>query len=170
MRHRPLRERNEDGRPARTLLISDPPWPVLAASGSIEHAEAGLDSITDFVGRLVRPEAQRPPPRFAEQLNLTQIALPVTSDLRLPVVAIVLRHGAVLRTTMPEAAVDEDHDPLSREGDIDPYRPLACADGIVDTEAYASRMEESSHRDLRPSIATPIRAHAPACSCRDIAE
>ena len=47
------------------------------------------------------------------------IPLAVTGDLRAPPVGVCLRPRHVIGARVPEAAVDEDRDPLAREEDID---------------------------------------------------
>jgi hypothetical protein len=76
------------------------------------------------------PEAQDNPPGCFESRAGVQISGNVASDLRPPVVGMGLRCHEVLRTTVPEAAVDEDGDTLPREGNVG-LSPMVERKGIV---------------------------------------
>jgi len=69
--------------------------------------------------RLVLPEPQDGPADFVQCLVVATVTSDVAVELGLPPRAVGLRVRSVLWTPMPEAPVDEDRQPVSRECDVD---------------------------------------------------
>lgn len=66
----------------------------------------------------------------------------------------------MLRTTVPEAAIDEDSNTLTRESDINTDgAPTRRSDRIVAPEAEPNPMERRTEGDLRPGVPLPVSLH-----------
>src|SRR5438045_1729809 len=80
-----------------------------SGTGARVHSQAPLP--LDPVGRglhaLVLPDVQRCPAQRGQRAVLLAVALHVAVQLRLPPLPVVSRHHPVLRTSVPETAVDE---------------------------------------------------------------
>lgn len=81
----------------------------------------------------------------------------VTSDVAvepgLPPRAVGLRVRSVLWTSMPEAPVDEDRQPVSRECDVD-ATTKAGNGGVVLAEAVSARVQGAAKSALRRALPT----------------
>ena len=96
------------------------------------------------------------------------IAAQVCSELGFPEVTSRLRHGPTFATpmAMPEAAIDEDDLPASREDQIGRPRHVPA----VQTETKAEPMRDLAHQQLGRRTFRPHMRHAPAslCSCQPV--
>lgn len=92
---------------------------------------------------------------------MAHVAITVPRELRSPIVAVAPRHGAVLWAAVPEAAIDEDGEFRSREGDIDPKHSLRGSNRIIDPETQTSGVKELPRGDLRLGVTATVRHHAP---------
>jgi len=87
---------------------------------------------------------QHGPTQVGEGGVLRTVAGDVPVELRLPPVAVVTGHGAVLRATVPETAVDEDGDPGSGERHIG----AAGQTGMVDPEPQSPAVQLATQGEL----------------------
>jgi hypothetical protein len=76
------------------------------------------------LGVLVLPDPDDPPTRCDQQAVDPIVSLPVSIELRSPILAVCLRHVAVVGAAMPEATIDEYRDSLGREHYV---RPMSNA-------------------------------------------
>ena len=127
---------------------------------SAAAGERGDDLCSCSPGRFVLPYANNAPTRVRERTVHLSIAIRVPPKLRLPVVGVGTRNIAVLRAPMPEAPVDEDRYPTTREDHINANQaPRRQAHGVVDPEAEADAVQRRTQRDLRSRVALPIPFH-----------
>jgi hypothetical protein len=70
----------------------------------------------------------------------------------------------MLRAPVPEAAVEEDGDFGTREGDID-RPPREAGDRPMRAVTVAGGVEETAHSDLRSSVAADLATHASGDAC-----
>lgn len=68
--------------------------------------------------RLMFPNTEDAPSSCIQNRRLPKVPVPRSADLRLPKIAIGDRHLAVLRASVPEAAVDEHNDFAAGEHDV----------------------------------------------------
>jgi hypothetical protein len=78
----------------------------------------------DHAWVLVLPDPDDPPPSVRKGSIDLSISGNVALELGLPVSDVGLWLGAMDRTPMPKAAIDEHGDLLSRKDDVRPHRPL----------------------------------------------
>jgi hypothetical protein len=69
----------------------------------------------------------------------------------------LLRPGAVLRTAVPETAVDHDCNALPREGDIG--APAEAGEWVIDAESKPTPMEPGPDSDLWSRIPLALALH-----------
>lgn len=94
--------------------------PVPASFGRFTLSENGLlDDPDDLVDILVLPETERRPARLVQKTVGVAVAFAIPRDLLRPETGVGLRHRVMDGTTVPEAAVEEDRDPLFGERDVD---------------------------------------------------
>jgi hypothetical protein len=72
----------------------------------IDHCP--LDQVGRVVDRLMFPDTQYGPTQRAQSARGVAIAGTIVSNLLAPPLGVALRLGAVTRTSVPEAAVEED--------------------------------------------------------------
>jgi hypothetical protein len=101
---------------------------VLATS-----AKQVLDAFRGHGHRLVLPDPNHFPAISRESKIRATVALNVAFELLAPPLPVGFRHHEVFRTPMPEAAVDEDCDALTRKHDVR-LRPETCDGATVDPE------------------------------------
>lgn len=109
-------------------------------------------------GFLVLPDPDYGPSRCAELGLVEAITLDVSSDLRAPISGIGFWARSVLRTSVPEAAIDEDGNLLATEDDVGPAAQALQWSG-VDSIPEATSMQLRPEGKLRPSVALPIALH-----------
>lgn len=83
----------------------------------------------------------------------------VSLKLGLPVIAVRLRGGSVLRATVPEATVDEDSDLLSREDNIRLHESVREPDWVMLAKAQPEPVKSRPDRDLGLGVSSPVRSH-----------
>lgn len=102
---------------------------------AVAHAYQLLDRSRRNLRRLVLPDANDFPTVLLEPNHVSRVAPSVLLDLRTPVVRPGARSRAVLRTPVPEAAVNVDREPSAREDDVRPQEPLGTgSDREIDPE------------------------------------
>jgi len=106
----------------------------------------------------VLPDPDHLPTVLAENAVGLSVALPVASELLLPPLCIGLRPGAVLRTGVPEAAVDVDGNASGAEDDVG-TRADAGHRRAIDSETQAAAVELRADRQLGQSVAPPDLRH-----------
>lgn len=92
-----------------------------------------------MVGALVLPDSDDGPAELTERRIGAPISSDVCVELLAPPLRVVLRRCGVLRTAMPEAAVDEDRDLLFGEADVGP-RAKRWREPEVDSKPIAACM------------------------------
>ena len=128
------------------------------------QGQRSLDPLDDSPWSFVLPRPDHEPSVRFESLGIALIATPVLGDLLLPVAA-VRGDGkrAVLRATVPVAAVDEDCDAAAREDDVRPDASTAARLHLeINPEAEAGAVKGAPDGELRLGISTAIRPHDPA--------
>jgi hypothetical protein len=82
-----------------------------------------FDPFSRFTGAFVRPNADDSPTRSLEASIGVRVSRAVRFDLFAPKLRVALRPRGVFRTTVPEAAIDEDGYPGAGKNDVgDPTR------------------------------------------------
>jgi hypothetical protein len=136
---------------------------VVVAAAHAAGCEAPLcsDDIRDGQSHLFRilmlPNSNRRPSRLFERPVGIGVAALIGPDLCPPPLCILLRPSAVLGTAVPEAAIYEDRNLMSREGDIG--TSARDRQGIVNAEPQSSTMEKRPNSDLRGCISLSLRRH-----------
>lgn len=117
-----------------------------------------LDDVGD-VGRVfVLPGTDDQPPRFLETLIAPAIPGDVGVELGAPPIGIRLGRHGVLWTTVPEAAIDEDRDPGSGEGDVGAARKGCDVHPVANTPT----MQFMPEGEFRPGSRRREVRHEPA--------
>jgi hypothetical protein len=104
----------------------------------------------------VLPEAKDGPSGRSEVGVDLAIAFNVPLELRLPEVCVDLGVGAVLRATVPKAAVNEHNESSAGECDIGTNGSFLQRNPIVLAEPEAGPVEYGSHFTLRCRIGSSI--------------
>jgi hypothetical protein len=86
------------------------------------------------------------------------VSLTVALKLGLPIMLIGLRQATMLRTGMPEAAVDEDSDLLSSKYEIGTHTNVLRGDWVVSSIAEPLPMEHGPDFDLRSCVSPLVTA------------
>src|SRR5437867_899948 len=81
--------------------------------------------------KLVFPDVEYRPSELLQRPVGLPISLPIPTDLGDPERRVGLRHGAVSRTTVPEASVYEDGEPLAPERDVWATGEIPATSGSV---------------------------------------
>jgi hypothetical protein len=80
------------------------------------------------------PYSEHLPPAGSEQARNSLIPTAISPDLRRPVFQIARRHATMLRTAMPEAAIDKQGDTFFSKDEVGPARqrnvPPPAADPV----------------------------------------
>jgi hypothetical protein len=117
--------------------------------------------LSSLIGILMFPDAHGSPPRLGQTSIGVVVPLPVTTDLRLPVLVVSLREPAVVRTAVPVATVDEDgHTSASK------HHVSATREGSQWLRMYeiseAKPMDGPADSHLRASVARTVGLHGAA--------
>jgi hypothetical protein len=115
-----------------------------------------FDLLRGPTGILVLPHSDDCPTRPGEQLVRLTVASPIRLDLVPPPGGVRLRPGAVSRTPMPEAAVDEYRNAGASEGDVG---SPSTSDRKVGPEPEPVTMEDRSESQLRPGVTATRLLH-----------
>jgi len=118
--------------------------------------------VYDGIGILVLPCPKNGPTPGRQDRIVSRISRAVFVDLVRPVAGVRLGwQRSVFRASVPEAAVNEEGNPLLREDDVraDGARSALYADGEVDPKSESGSMEPGAHRELERGIASPVRRH-----------
>lgn len=156
---------------SRASLVAEPedrPTPDRLAEAVISHCRSrppapphgALNDVRGMPRRLVLPDPDDTPPCGSERVINRAIAFDVACELGLPVLDVHLRGSAVLRTSVPEAPVDEHSHPSSREDNVCAHPTVERLNGVVNAEAKAPAVQFAPERKLRlgvPAGAAPHR-------------
>lgn len=107
---------------------------------------------------LMLPDPDHGPSGCAELSLVETITFDVSSDLRAPISGIGSWTRSVLRTSVPEAAIDEDSNLLATEDDVGPA-VQALQWSSIDSIPEATPMQLRPEGKLRASVALPIALH-----------
>lgn len=101
------------------------------------------------------PDSEHLPPEFSEMCVRFPVAFDVAGKLLRPPRRVPLRRGLVIGAPMPEAAVNEHGDFMTRKQDVGSPARQARQDS-VDAIAKAPRVEEPPQRPLRICVPRPL--------------
>lgn len=98
------------------------------------------------------PDAQHPPPGFAERPRHQPVPRLIPRELLFPKGPVAFRHRRMLRAPMPETAIDEDDDPLPAK------RKIRSADDRQMPPPAGDRMraQEFGESDFGILVASPL--------------
>ena len=103
------------------------------------------------------PDRLHPPAGCLQRCAVADVPLPIPADLGQPVVAVDLRNaraaGAVV--AVPEAAVDEDHQPAPGHDDVRFAGQILAVKAVADAE----RRQQAANGLLRSGVAVLDPAH-----------
>ena len=112
----------------------------------------------------VFPEPQHAPTGFSKSEVRYLVPVHVPLELGYPICLVGLRDRSVLRTAVPEAAVDEHGYPSPSEGDVTvdclAVRPTDC---IVLPEPKAASVQQGSKCELRFRVRAAVGTHRFCC-------
>lgn len=120
--------------------------------------ESPDDPVCGIHGTLVLPDPDHGPSGCAELGFVEAITLDVSGDLRAPVGGIGSGAGSVFWAVVPEAAINEDGDPLAAKDDVGPTAQ-ACHRPYVDSIPETTPMQLRSKGKLRSGVALAIALH-----------
>src|SRR5262249_39809026 len=92
------------------------------------------DACRHVVWCLVLPHPDDDPASGAERRRVPCVTVPVSLELRTPILRVRLGLRAVCRTRVPEAAIDEHSDALTREDPVRTRRGPTVTDLAVQAE------------------------------------
>lgn len=128
---------------------------------STSPPEPTKDLLGDQVWVLVLPDSDHGPAGGCEGRVVPPVPVSVASKLCGPVEAISLRAGAMVGTSVPEAAVDENRELGSREDDVGADSPTLGRnlDWVIDSKAKTQGKEGGSNSPLGSSVTPTIALH-----------
>jgi hypothetical protein len=122
-----------------------------------EMARQDVDDLSDGdIEWHVLPEPKHLPSFSHKDARHATIPFAISRELGDPVLGIGLGHSAVIRASMPEAAVDEHGDPRARKHEIWPDAKLAGDDRKIPSVTVAAAMQCGSQAPLRSGVTTAI--------------
>lgn len=104
------------------------------------------------------PDANDLPASSAKGGVVSTVSRDVARDLRVPVVAVRRRLGAVLGAGMPEAPINEHSDPTSPKDDVR-TAPTVGLGSDIDAKAQTTAVESGTERSLRSRVDTSVSHH-----------
>lgn len=110
---------------------------------------AESQGVGDRLRIIVLPHVQGLPPESSEERVVAVVSRPVARDLGGPEVRICPRGDTMRRTSVPEAAVNEDRHAEAHQHDVRPTRQISP----VDTEPDASPVQGAAQDQLRTCVA-----------------
>jgi hypothetical protein len=127
---------------------------------SIQYTATGNNDI------LVLPDSDREPTHISEPRNGFAISFSITSQFWLPICSIGYRYLAMLRTRVPETAIEEDGDPSSSKCDVRHHgSSLIDTDGMVHSKSSSGPVKSRPQPHLWACVLTRSGSHSEAC-CR----
>jgi hypothetical protein len=128
---------------------------------STSPPEPTEDLLGDQVWVLVLPDSDHGPARGCEGRVVPPVPVFVASKLCSPVEAISLRTGAMVGTSVPEAAVDENRELGSREDDVGADSSMLSRnmDWIINSKAKTQGKEGGTNSSLGLSVTPTIALH-----------
>lgn len=143
-------------------LRTQAPNIVKAGSQSCPRRQVLQDLRQCGIHALVLPDTNHDPAISSQPPTRLTIPLYVRCQLGMPPSSVVRGPGGVLRTAMPEAAIDEHGDLPRREQNICP--PTGHArQRSVHTVAVAKGVQRSPQRDLCCRVPRPLPCHPSRC-------
>ena len=104
------------------------------------------------------PHPDHRPTGFLEVAVGLAIPFDVESQFGCPPDAVSFGQGAVLRTPVPEAAVDEDDDPMPSELKVG-AAARQPRERMVNAVPKASRMKDATNRHFRSGVSSALPRH-----------
>jgi hypothetical protein len=129
--------------------------PSLAAES--RHADALRNSPSGLLSWLMFPDADHLPSCFRKIDVISAVALDVALQLSPPELGVPGGQRPVVRTAMPEAAVDEDSDPQAGEDDVG--ADAGSRNAMVDPVAETPTVERATQSELGPRVSAAVGAH-----------
>lgn len=110
-------------------------------------------------GNLVLPYAHHAPAESLHVLIGFQVPRDISKQLGIPPRAVPLRPGAVLRTTVPKATVNENHHPACRECQVrTPARK--AGQRLIDSIPESTSVQNLPKRNLGLSVLRTLPGHS----------
>lgn len=122
-----------------------------------------FDPVGGFFRCLMLPDAHHRPAGFAKRCVYPSIPGDVCLELRAPELRVGLRPGRVLRTAMPEAAIDVDGDPLLQEHEVGAGAQVRCRSTVL-AVAQPSAEQDPANRHLGVGVLAPDSFHSTSSS------
>lgn len=125
---------------------------------SIQYTGTGYHDI------LVLPDSDREPTHISEPSNSFAISFSITSQFWLPICSIGSRYLAMLRTRVPETAIEEDGNPSSSKCDVRHHGPsLIDTNGMMHSESRSGPVKSRPQPHLGDCVLARIGSHSDAC-------
>ncbi len=122
--------------------------PALQGCSAATLSPQAFDPVSGADGIFVLPHVDRQPAMLLEFRVLPAVALTVPSELDSPPLRVVPGYGAVCRAAVPEAAVNEDGDARTSEGEVGSPGESPERHAVAETTA----MELVAQSELRSGI------------------
>lgn len=110
------------------------------------------------------PDSHYTPSDFGKPPVRILIAGGVTVDLLRPIRAVCDWPGSMQRTPVPEAAIDENSQPLADEAHVSATSNACEWEWAIHPVPHTTSVEFTPKRELRSSVTLTIGAHDHACS------
>jgi hypothetical protein len=130
------------------------------AVGSRPITHDQLDGACSIRSHLVLPHADYVPASRSERGIVPAIPLDVSIQLDRPVRRVSARIGPVIRTSVPEAAVDEHRDSSCRKDHVGPAAQPGNRRRVL-AEAKTATVQLRTQCYLRPGLAGSVALHDP---------
>lgn len=145
----------------------DRPTPDRFAEALVTHsgsrppafAYGALDHVRSVRRRVVLPDPDDAPSCGSERVIDGAITLNIPCELGLPVLHVHRGSPTVLRTSMPEATIDEHGHPPSRKDYVRADAAIDRLDGVVNAEAKAPPVQFAAERKLGLGVPTRAAPH-----------
>lgn len=123
-------------------------------------AKHRFDAIRRLVNGFVTPDSNHRPASIRQALISVAVARDVALDFRPPPLGVIFRPGAMLRTSMPEAPIEENGDALSRKHNID-RASCPLEDLSMNSEPQPAPVQLRPKRSLGRIVALRCMSHSP---------
>lgn len=130
---------------------------------SSRRGESIQYTATGYYDILVLPDSDREPTHISEPSNSFAISFSITSQFWRPICSIGYRYLAMLRTRVPETAIEEDGDPSSSKCDVRHHgSSLIDMNGMVHSESCSGPVKSRPQPHLRACVLARSGSHSDA--------